>query len=179
MTRLATALANNIQTIAKLQDAADCYKDIEQLIQKIERCINRPAEPTYCGPCPTEIPTGPCATPLYTKPGNPSITCWSCHQTHNTQTLINNHIKNQQHTLFTAADIHTLMTKIGEPIGQSTWRRWRATGRIKPAGQLYGQDAYRLADARQLRRKTSPQHTKHAKMSATKPTTQPCPKKPT
>lgn len=166
---LAKALADNTHHIAKLGNAGDCYRDIQNLIERIEHCINRPTPPRYCGNCPTPYhktsktqdipPTQLCAQPLYAKPDDIETTCWHCKTTYNIQQLIEQQLTNASHMLYTPKEITQILTTIGEPIGDSTWRRWRATGRIKPAGQLYGQDAYRLSDVRRLRAQTHPTQT--------------------
>jgi LSD1 subclass zinc finger protein len=160
---LALRLADNVHTIATHEAAGDIYHDISELVSDIERCINRPEPDPECGPCNAILTDGSygqkeCRTQLTAKRGDTHTTCPNCHTTHKIDDLINHHLKAAGHMLFTAPDLLQILHRIGEPIGQSTWRRWRATGRISPAGELYGQCAYKLDDARQLRRRHAKEH---------------------
>jgi hypothetical protein len=57
---LATWLARNVSAIAADESAGMCYADIKHAVDAIERTINRPKPPRFCGPCPTIIDEDRC-----------------------------------------------------------------------------------------------------------------------
>lgn len=147
-------LAAHISAIAADESAGQFYRDIETAILEIERVINRPLHPLECGPCPALTDKQqPCGAGLTAKRGAVEVTCWKCRATHNIEELIEARLHEAEYLLFTARDVLAVMGRIGQPIADRTWRRWRELGQVQPAGELYGQPGYRLADVRAMRRR--------------------------
>jgi len=152
--RAALWLADHVSAIAAEESAGDIYAEIKRCIDEIERCINRPIHGIECGPCPTlDEDQRECAVGLTAKRGAIEVRCWKCKTTHNIERLIQRRLNEVPNRLFNARDVLKIMARIGEPIGESTWRRWRAVGTITPAGELYGEPGYRLQDVKDQRRR--------------------------
>lgn len=156
---LALFLAHNTHAIAANQHAATCYNDIQHAINEIERLINRPIQPIECGPCPTlDKNQNICAVGLSAKRGEIEVCCWKCKTTYNIERLIQKRLNEVPNLMFTTTQVLRVMARIGEPIPDSTWRRWRAQGTIQPAGELYGEPSYNLDDVRKQRRNYTRAH---------------------
>lgn len=151
---LALNIAANIHKIARHPAAGRCYAEVKAAIDDIERMINRPLPPLELGPCQTLLEDNTkCTAGLIAKRGEIEITCWKCKTTYNVSKMIEDRLTDVPNRMFIAREVLQVMGQIGEPIGDSTWRRWRAQSKIEPCGELYGEPAYRLADVRALRRK--------------------------
>lgn len=145
-------LAHNTGAIACDEAAGTCFSDIKNAITLIEAVINRPVPPIECGPCPTLTEDRKaCAVGLVAKRGQIEVRCWKCKTTHNIERLIQRRVSEAPYLLFTARDVLKVMARIGLPIGESTWRRWRALGKVQPAGELYGEPGYLLDDVKTAR----------------------------
>ena len=152
-TTAAAILARNVSTIALLESAGKCFKDVRQAVELIERAINRPLPPVECGPCPTiSEDQKRCAVGLSAKRGEIEVLCWKCKTTYNIAELIQMRLDSVPNLMFTAKDVLKIMGQIGEPISDRTWRFWRAEGKIQPQGELYGDPGYLLEEVRELRR---------------------------
>lgn len=165
-TTLALYLAANIHHIAADENAGQIYNEIHQIVDTIERMINRPYDPKYCGPCPhINDDQTVCDVALYaewddkTKQYEPEVVCWKCHTTYTAEQLINDAINEVDGWLFTAAEILDTMKSIGEPISDRTWRHWRKTGAIQSRNELGAEPKYFIGEVRHLRKT-------HAKLRA-------------
>lgn len=147
-------LAANISAIAADESAGEYYREIENAILEIERIINRPLHPVECGPCPAlNEKQQACGAGLSAKRGAVEVICWRCRATHNIEILIEARLTEAEYLLFSAKDVLAVMGRIGQPVAESTWRRWRQLGQVQPAGELYGEPGYLLADVRAMRRR--------------------------
>lgn len=155
---LAAYLADNIAAIASHEEAGQCFSDVQNVIEDIERKINRPHDPKYCGPCPTVNPDqSSCGVALFAewdeqaKQYNNDLVCWKCHATHSAEQLISDALGDVDGWLFTAEEILETMKQIGEPISDRTWRHWRKTGAIQSRNELGAEPKYYIGEVRYLR----------------------------
>jgi hypothetical protein len=154
VTDLALWLAHHTDAIACDEAAGEIYSDIKTAVDAIERVINRPVADIECGPCPTlDENHNRCSVGLSAKRGSIEVTCWKCKTTHNIDRLIQQRVSEVPYLLFTARNVLKVMARLGQPIAESTWRRWRALGHVIPAGELYGEPAYRLQDVKEQRKR--------------------------
>jgi hypothetical protein len=155
---LARVLAANIPTVARHPQAGECVADIKQLLDNIERMINRPVPPRFCGVCTGRIGYGidlkysrRCATRLYAPRAATLVRCPTCGTTHDIKTLFGDTMDESGEVLLTPPEVLYVMEESGQPIGESTFRRWRAKGELQPRGTVQGKPAFYLADVRDLR----------------------------
>ena len=142
--QMAVWLAAHTHTIATHETAGQRCTDIDALVHQIEHIIDRPEPPRFCGPCPHYVDHNRhCGRLLYAprhrhKAGHQTpvveVTCPACHTTHNIDTLTRRLELRADSLRFTSTEILTVMTALGTPIPQRTWRRWRTENRIKIRG---------------------------------------------
>lgn len=149
-------LAENTHLIARHEHAGDCHREIQNTADTIERLVNRPIPPRYCGNCPTvtqdkrgEDQT--CAIPLYAKREAPEVCCWKCKTTYNVDDLIQHALNEVHDWLWSSQEVLEIMAQIGEPISPRTWRHWRATGAIQSRNELGAEPKYHIEEVRYLR----------------------------
>lgn len=159
---LAQWLATHVDVIAQDELAGDIYRDIRNAVDAIERVINRPHDPKYCGPCPhINEDQQPCGVGLFAewneenKNYNPEVACWKCHTTFNAEKLITDALGDVDGWLFTAQEILETMKHIGEPISDRTWRHWRKTGAIQSRNEVGAEPKYYIGEVRYLRQNLS------------------------
>lgn len=144
-TDLACWLAHHVSALAAHEAAAEHYDDIKRIITDIERRINRPVPPRFCGPCPTQVEYNhdtscehrhphACGTALMAKREAAEITCPSCKSTHNVERLLQRLLADVDHWRFTATEILMIMRALDEPLNERTFRRWRKDGKVPPRG---------------------------------------------
>ncbi|MDZ7886585.1 MAG: hypothetical protein U5N53_28440 [Mycobacterium sp.] len=146
---MAVRVAGQVQLLAKSERAGELYADIARddpvLVARIERCINRPQPPRFCGPCPGEVEHGHekgcekrhphvCGTALMAKRDAIEVSCPACKATHNVERLIKRLLADVDHWRFDRSEIELIMKTLEEPINPRSFRAWRKQGRIKPAG---------------------------------------------
>lgn len=159
---LARALAANIHNIARHQHAGQFLTELEHAVTAVDRTINRPIPPRYCGPCPTQQGGTHCGTrhertgelqrtALLAPREATQITCHTCGITHDIAEIERKLWDEVGQWLLTPAEILLVMDYFGEPIAESTFRRWRAKGKIPARGHRNGKPRYWIADIRPLR----------------------------
>lgn len=176
---LALHLAANVHAIARRPDAGACYTQIKAIVDDIERVINRPPAPRFCGQCDTMIERKICGLALYAPRDAIEVTCPNplCRTTHNIERLYNRTLNNAENKTFprevlignqrTDADRYTtgIMGELGEFVHWRTFARWVREHQLKPAiwvrpngrrvfTRHSSEDTpeYRLADVRKVKR---------------------------
>lgn len=118
-------------------DAAD-YRE------RVRRVLERPAPPTYVGPCQTNN----CDGELYVREHHTAGTCHEC-GTPFTLTEQRAWLADQlEARLMTAAELPRALKILGIDVKPGTIRKWIERGRLTPA--VDGDDLYHLADAKRL-----------------------------
>jgi hypothetical protein len=155
---LAIWLAHNVTAIACDQGFGVCFLEVKQMLEDIEHLVDRPKSPALNTSCPAMLTVGygeqVCGAYLTLLPEEDSVRCHNCkatHQVHELTELRLDAVPND--LLFTATEILDIMAMIRRPIPESTWRRWRQLKQVMPAGELYGEPAYRIQDVRDFRKK--------------------------
>lgn len=146
-------LSRHVTAIASDPGAAVCYREIQEIRADIEARVDRPCSPLFAGICPTEG----CAAELVIPPGGvKQFQCRGCGSIHLVHELLTRRLNEAPpDLLFTAGEVLIVMNMLRMPVPERTWRRWRAQGHVQPAGELYGERAYRIQDVREMRLKWS------------------------
>lgn len=158
---LATFLADNIPAIACDEAAGELFRDVRNAVDAIERAINRPIEPKYCGNCPAIIEDKQgqeleCATALYvpwdhhTQQYPVEVECWRCKVSYSVDKLIQDALNSIAGLLYSAREVQELMAQIGQPIPPRTWRYWRAEEKIIVRGWRGAEPMYWINDVKDL-----------------------------
>lgn len=148
-------LARHVTAIAADPGFSVCYREIKQIRSDIERIVDLPQSPRCYGACPTVFDGEQvCGTALVVAPGAKTVECDGCGATRTIEELIRLRL-GDPYALYTASEVLLIMASdyLREPVAESTWRRWRASKQVKPAGQLYGEPGYCIEDVREFRRK--------------------------
>ena len=176
---LALALAGNVPAIARRPDAGACFAQIKHLVDDIEKVINRPPAPRFCGQCDTMIDRKICGLALYAPRDALEVTCSNplCRTVHNIERLYNRTLNNADNKTFprevlignqrTDAERYTtgIMGELDEFIHWQTFNRWIRDKQLKPAmwvrpngRRVFTRHStddtpeYRLADVRKIKR---------------------------
>ncbi len=147
-------LAGNAEKLAGSDQVGTLYADMKETIAAIERAINRPVPPRFCGPCPAQLDAGhragcgqrhphACSTALMAPREAVEVMCPSCKTTHHVDTLIHRLLADVDHWRFDRREIELIMDTLDEHLSPRTFRHWRSTGRIRPSG-------FRAADGRRI-----------------------------
>lgn len=148
---LALWLAEHVTALAAHEAAGEHYHDVERIISDIERRINRPVPPRFCGPCPTQVEYNhnqscerrhphACGTALMARREAVEVRCPSCKATHTVERLLQRLLADVDHWRFTVAEILMIMRALDEPLNERTFRRWRRHGpkgeppKVRPRG---------------------------------------------
>ena len=150
---IALFLAANVGAIACDEQAGDCYADIRAAVDAIDRMINRPIPPRYCGPCPAVVGDAgeTCDTALLADRKATEVQCWSCHTLHDVDTIEQELWARVDEWLLSPSEITMVMDYFGEPVPPSTIRRWKMEGKLPIRGYRDGKPRYWSADVRRLR----------------------------
>ena len=148
---LASWLANHVDAIAQDEAAGEIFSDVKRIVDDIERMVNRPIPPRYCGPCPTLTEDQVyCSVGLFAKRDAIEIVCWKCKMTHNVEKLIQHAMRNTEGLLYSAREVQMLMAEIGQSIPPRTWRYWRAQEKVIVRGWRGAEPMYWLSDVQEL-----------------------------
>lgn len=155
---LALWLAHNVTAIACDEGFGLCCREIKQMLEDIENLVDRPKSPALNTSCPAMLTVGygeqVCGAYLTLLPDEDSVRCHKCRTTHQVHELTELRLDEvPADLLFTSNEILDIMAMIRRPLAESTWRRWRQLKQVIPAGELYGEPAYRIQDVRDFRRK--------------------------
>ncbi|MCV7100063.1 hypothetical protein H7I01_06600 [Mycobacterium palustre] len=128
-------LAAHVGALACDEAAGQWKSEIDALVRRIERTLERPPTPRFCGPCTHYVEHNRhCGKLLYAKREAVEVTCGACKTTHNIERLTRN-LENRAATMrFTSAEILIIMHTLGTPIPERTWSRWRKEERVKIRG---------------------------------------------
>lgn len=164
---IALWLAQHASALGADESAGMCFAEVQHAIDRVLTVINPPIPPLFVGPCPAPHPTEDrkaCATRLIAKRDAIEVRCPQCKSTHNIESLMIRQVTALGHQRFTVQEIHLIMTKMGTPLPERTFRDWRKKGKIlvagyrRPDGRLAftrhsddDEPVYRLADVRKLK----------------------------
>jgi hypothetical protein len=154
----------NASAIAADEAAGECFRDVDNIVIRIERAINRPFPPRLCGPCPTITEKrARCGLQLRAPREAIEVTCPQCQITHNVERLeiaLYNEISGQMFTVPELARV--VLPRLGEPVPRSTLHYWLEKGHLHPAGYRENQPMVKLSDVRKCRLDMAKRYTKRA-----------------
>lgn len=179
--QMAVWLAAHVHSLACDESAGQWKRDIDGLVRKIERAVDRPRAPKFCGQCDKMIERKICGLMLYARRDAIEVTCSNpvCKTTHNVEALYNrwvNHVDYQilpRETIIgnqraANPELHNtgIMGALDEFVHWQKFNRWIREGQLKPVRYQrangrrgffrHGADdipEYRVGDVRQVNRK--------------------------
>ena len=177
-TGLCAFLSDNVWAIAADEAADEHMADIEDLIERIDRCINRPSPPRFLGPCITDPAPDEvlltrrehgdhetrCGRALVADRTARTVDCSQCHRTHDIETVTEAQYRMAGETLMTVRElVDWVLPRLEEPVPQPTIERWIRSGHVPVRGYAAnGAQQVRLSDVRSMRA-SRPRHAKSAK----------------
>jgi len=132
---IANWLAVHVHSLACDEAAGTWKRDVDGLVRRIEKVIDRPPAPRFCGPCIHYVEHNRhCGALLYARREAIEVTCRTCRTTHNIEQL-SRYLENRADVMrFTSSEIMIIMTTLNSPIPPKTWWNWRNDGRVKVRG---------------------------------------------
>lgn len=178
---IANWLAVHVHSLACDESAGQWKRDADGLVKKIEKVIDRPPAPRFCGQCDTKIDRKICGMMLHARRDAIEVTCPNpvCRTTHNIEALYNRWrnaidyqivsrdemIGNQRAS---NPELHNtgIMGALEEFVHWQTFNRWIRDGHLRPVRYLrpngrrgffrHGPEdtpEYRVGDVRRVNRK--------------------------
>ena len=175
-TGLCAFLVAHVTAIAADEAADEHMGDIEDLIERIDRVINRPSPPRFLGPCITDPAPDEVLTErrehgdhetrcgralLVADRAARTVDCSQCHRTHDIESVTTKLLDAAGHMLITVAElVDWVLPRLEEPVPRRTLERWIQTGEIPVRGtDARGAVMVQLAEVRAVRRRR-PRHGK-------------------
>lgn len=171
---IANWLAVHVHSLACDESAGIWRREVDGLVKKIEKVIDRPIQRQFLGPCPTwdESRRSACGNELHARADAIEVWCPICRHTHNVnrlQLLLINDLERQKVTVRKILELNRILPEEYR-IPERSLRRWRSPGpngeppRLKPRGYIrpngrlvinrHGEEdepLYLWADVRKLR----------------------------
>lgn len=123
--------------------------DASDYRHRVTRTLERPAPPTYVGPCQTDN----CDGELYVREGRDDGACKVCHETFTLTEQLAFLDRELDTRLMTLAEIPKALNILGIKVPPGTVRRWASSENDKPPRlepAIPGEGLYHLADAKRL-----------------------------
>lgn len=178
---IANWLAVHVHSLACDESAGQWKRDADGLVKKIEKVIDRPPAPRFCGQCDTKIDRKICGLMLYARREAIEVTCPNpaCRTTHNIEALYNRWRNAIDYQIVSRdemignqraanPELHNtgIMGALDEEVRWQTFNRWIRDGHLRPVRYLrpngrrgffrHGPEdepEYRVGDVRRVRRK--------------------------
>jgi len=130
-------LHKHVGRVAQDQDAGELLHRVRGLVRRIERTINRPEPPRFCGPCPTIVgKRKQCATRLEAPPNAAVVTCPTCKQTHQVEQLMRKLLEYLKDKRGTSTELRELLQGSGHHLPKGTFDTWCHRKKLRPVGWL-------------------------------------------
>lgn len=174
-------LAAHAHALACDEAAGRWKRDADGLVRKIEKVIDRPPAPRFCGQCDTKIDRKICGLMLYARRDAIEVTCPNpvCRTTHNIEALYNRWRNAIDYQIVSREEmignqraanpeLHNtgIMGALEEFVHWQTFNRWIRDGHLRPVRYLrpngrrgffrHGPEdepEYRVGDVRRVNRK--------------------------
>lgn len=178
---IANWLAVHVHSLACDESAGQWKRDADGLVRKIEKVIDRPPAPRFCGQCDTKIDRKICGLMLYARREAIEVTCSNpaCRTTHNIEALYNRWRNAIDYQIVSRdemignqraanPELHNtgIMGALDEEVRWQTFNRWIRDGHLRPVRYLrpngrrgffrHGPEdepEYRVGDVRRVWRK--------------------------
>lgn len=169
-------LSANVSALASDQGAGVAYREISELVQDIQRLVDRPRSYRFVGPCPaeldgdhdkncTKVHPHPCGVAMMAKREASETCCPACKTPHVIADVMAQLVDDLGEWHFTQFELlHTVLPALAQPVAARTFRSWVHKRRLIPVGYRRSdgvfsltwtspedKPAYRLADVRRLR----------------------------
>lgn len=191
---IANWLAVHVHSLACDESAGQWKRDADGLVRKIEKVIDRPPAPRFCGQCDTKIDRKICGLMLYARREAIEVTCPNpvCRTTHNIEALYNRWRNAIDYQIVSREEmignqraanpeLHNtgIMGALEEFVQWQTFNRWIRDGHLRPVRYLrpngrrgffrHGPEdepEYRVGDVRRVRRKMAQSNPVPRKLGA-------------
>ena len=178
---IANWLAVHVHSLACDESAGQWKRDVDGLVKKIEKVIDRPPAPRFCGQCDTKIDRKICGMMLHARREAIEVTCPNpvCRTTHNIEALYNRWRNAIDYQIVSREEmignqraanpeLHNtgIMGALEEFVHWQTFNRWIRDGHLRPVRYLrpngrrgffrHGPEdepEYRVGDVRRVNRK--------------------------
>lgn len=183
LVEIAKWLAQHVHSLACDEAAGVWKRDVDGLVKRIERVIDRPPVPRLCGQCDKMIDRKMCGLMLWARQDAIEVTCPTCRTTHNIDRLhdrwrnaIDYQIVSREELIGNQRaanpELHNtgIMGALEQPVRWQTFDRWVREGHLRPVRYLrpngrrgffrHGPEdvpEYRVGDVRQVKRKMAQQ----------------------
>ena len=126
--------------------ALDFMDWAEEYAGKVRRALERPAPPSYVGPCQGKGEDGAgCAGELYVREGREGGKCRECGAEFSREGQMEFLAREMQDRLMTQTEIARALKIVGHAVQAATVYKWVEREKLKPA--VEGERLYRFADA--------------------------------
>lgn len=135
---------------------ATLMDELEAALQPLMRSTQRAAPKAFAGMCPgpaTHDDSQECGTPLYTRPGNPSVRCRKCSTTYDAADWRARALEAAGHHAGTPTEVSRMCTNpvTGEALPAATIRSWIRRGKLTPIDHNHqGKPLYQVRKVRAL-----------------------------
>lgn len=193
---IANWLAVHVHSLACDESAGIWKREADGLVKKIEKVVDRPPAPRFCGQCDTKIDRKICGLMLYARRDAIEVTCPNpvCRTTHNIDALYNRWRNAIDYQIVSRdelignqraanPELHNtgIMGALDEEVRWQTFNRWIRDGHLRPVRYLrpngrrgffrHGPEdtpEYRVGDVRRVNRKMAQNNpvSKRAKVKA-------------
>lgn len=178
---MANWLAVHVHSLACDESAGIWKREVDGLVRKVEKVIDRPPAPRFCGQCDTKIDRKICGLMLYARREAIEVTCPNpvCRTTHNIEALYNRWRNAIDYQIVSREEmignqraanpeLHNtgIMGALEEFVHWQTFNRWIRDGHLRPVRYLrpngrrgffrHGPEdepEYRVGDVRRVNRK--------------------------
>lgn len=142
---MALWLARNVHAIACDEATGECKRDIDSLVRRIVRVVDRPPAPRFCGECDTKVGQKICGRRLHAHRDAIEVYCPGCQTTHNIEALLarfkreidyrivpREEIIGNQRTVNPELYDTGIMGALDETITWQQFNRWCKDGQLRP-----------------------------------------------
>jgi hypothetical protein len=145
--RAAQFLLTQLDWIRRHADAAAYVEELSAAAALLNRCVDRPPNAAYAGPCWEELDDGRCDFELYAPEGAATVKCGGCGVTHDMDARRRWLRGEAQDALAIAATLAAGLSSLDMPVTSSAIRNLASRGRIAAHGHdPHGRPLYRVGD---------------------------------
>lgn len=154
ITEMALWLHGQTEWLRHQQWADEALDGLLAVVRDAQRVVDAPTDRVFAGVCGAQVLVedgfdgvpSTCPASLYARLGKAVIRCPACGTEHDVQARRDEMRAALEHMLFTAAEIATLATYLGESLGRERVRKliakWQERGTVEAHGRRAGQPLY-------------------------------------
>lgn len=135
-------LGAHIHLIRVHPAAGDITGEIAASVGSCRRVVDRPPQRLFAGPCTR------CHTPMYARPGQPTVACPTCRTPHDVADARAAMLEGARDQLLSIPEmLRALPFLVGHDLNDATLRQWHHRGRMLPHGVTRaGRHTFRVGD---------------------------------